>query len=176
MSCFAETIGAGMPNLIAGMLRPLDSAKVLFAVGILLAGHEAFAASIPSFDCRVAGTKAERAICADFELARTDAALASAYGEALRRVRSEPALAAALKREHSEFLKRREGTLDCPDASLLRYMRGWRQWLEAVSVPSPGAQGIWINGSGSIEITPSRKRRAHRARERRRSSQGLLHM
>ena len=72
--------------MIPAMLRPLDPAKVLFAIGILLAGNEAFAASGPSFDCRVASTKAEKAICADGELARTDAALAVSYLEALRRV------------------------------------------------------------------------------------------
>ena len=49
-----------MPNLIAGTLRPLDPAKVLVQIGILLAGNEAFAASGPSFSCRVASTKAER--------------------------------------------------------------------------------------------------------------------
>ena len=128
----------------------------LLALGISLMPPAASAASSPStsIDCKLAKTAVERTICADPELATLDAALAAAYGDALTRVRSERALAAALTCERSEFLASRESVLRSPDASLSRYMRSWRQWLEAIGGPSTSLQGVWINGSGSMVIRP----------------------
>jgi uncharacterized protein YecT (DUF1311 family) len=125
--------------------------RAMVVAGALVVA-EAASASAPSFDCGRARTTVETTICADAELARLDAALAVSYREALRRVQSDRALLAALRREQSEFLASREWTLDAPDVSLARFLQSWRHWLDAVGGARAGFRGAWINSTGSIEV------------------------
>ncbi|HEX8666662.1 MAG TPA: lysozyme inhibitor LprI family protein [Beijerinckiaceae bacterium] len=106
----------------------------------------------PSFDCTRARTAVERAICGDAELARLDAAVAAAYRQALDRLRPDRTLAAALRRDQSEFAASREGALERPDGSLARYLQSRRAWLDTVAAPRSGFEGAWINGAGSLTI------------------------
>jgi len=55
----------------------------------------------PSFNCANATTSTEKLICSDFDLARMDSAMASAYREALQSLPEDQG--AALRREHAEW-------------------------------------------------------------------------
>ena len=129
----------------------------LFVVPGLVILTGVCASAAPSFDCKLARTTVETTICANAELGSLDARIAESYREALRRVRSQDDVAAALKREHAGFLAGREATLHWPDAADLgRYMRAWRTWLDAVGRSPSGLEGVWINGSGRITISTGR--------------------
>src|SRR3712207_6562273 len=70
------------------------------------------ASASPSFDCKMARTTVEKAICADPELSTVDTRLANAYRDASRRLASDAPLTTALKREQAAFLARRASALD----------------------------------------------------------------
>jgi uncharacterized protein YecT (DUF1311 family) len=112
------------------------------------------ALAAPSFECNSAQNLVERAICADPGLAQLDAEIAVAYRSALDRLRSDPGLAALLRRQHEAFIESREAALQWPGASLGGYMRDWATRLDAVGEPRAGLEGVWINRSGSIVIEP----------------------
>lgn len=110
-----------------------------------------------SFDCRRASSDAERAICADPELARLDRELALRYVGARRLLARTPR--AALEADQRRFLAARDEAYEMrgrlPEfADLAGRMRDRSDFLSALSRRAPqGLVGTWAKESGRVEVT-----------------------
>lgn len=75
----------------------------------------------PSFDCTTARKKAEKAICADPELANLDREIQGSYARAV--ARKSPQQARTLKREQDEYIARRNRDFGRPAYDMKKAMR-----------------------------------------------------
>lgn len=79
--------------------------------------------------------------CGDTALPRLETSVALAYRQAAGRVQADPSLLADLGREQASFLQNRETIAADPGMSLARYMRTWRQWLDAIAPGDRAGRG-----------------------------------
>lgn len=111
------------------------------------------------FDCNLAQSALERAICADPDTAQADRAMALAYQAQLAQTK-DAAFAAALRADQRSFLSLREEgwAVERNPEMAAGYLRDatehraeWLNWLN----PSPetGLVGTWANAWGLLEIT-----------------------
>jgi len=134
-------------------------ARYALAAALALLPGSALAAARPSFDCAKASSDAEKAICADSGLARTDVAVMQAYRQ-LRQKLDAPA-AAALAQDQKWFLSARDDALafggDSPTKTLLDLMTARAAFLNQVRVAGPtGLVGHWGNLIGDLTVKNGR--------------------
>jgi uncharacterized protein YecT (DUF1311 family) len=128
---------------------------------VVLAGASAQAA--PSFDCKKASHPAEKAICANQELARLDVDIAKAYGEAAKRLDARGR--AELKQDQGYFIGARNlgaelvstKALLGQDWSMVDFMKERVTFLNSVKVsPSDLGKaaftGEWASSNASVTI------------------------
>ena len=89
-------------------------------------------APAPSFDCKRAASRIEKALCANAALARQDRQVAEAYADALA-INSEKK--AQLLAAQRDWLKRRDQ--DCASAGPACLSRAYQQRLAALKPPAP---------------------------------------
>lgn len=119
-------------------------------VGSMTALRPALAAERPSFDCTKAGTKTEKAICANANLARLDRAIAAAF----RQLKTELEPGDELSEEQAEFLKQRD-SCGADAACLAKKMDSRRRELALVpdkSDPRAVFVGRYENSAGSMIV------------------------
>jgi uncharacterized protein len=114
------------------------------------------AASVaPSFNCAKAGSRAEKAICGNRDLAKADVAIAEAY-QKLRGALDAKA-ADLLAQDQKWFLASRDGVFGFgdknPEKSLLEILGRRVKFLNDVrSVPPEGLVGNWSNVTGDVKV------------------------
>jgi uncharacterized protein len=113
----------------------------------------------PSFDCRRASSDAERAICADPQLARLDRRMAEAY-RAVRARLSAPARE-ALARDQRWFIGARDEWQDNRERAGFRNfddiaerMRNRIAFLDSIQTAPTSLIGSWRNAAGMVEVRP----------------------
>lgn len=109
----------------------------------------------PSFNCRLAESQAEHAICADPELARLDRRMADAYREA--RARLSPQARDALVRDQRWFVGARDEWFENRQRwegfpTLSQRMTERTVFLEALGRGGQGWIGQWRNAAGVVDI------------------------
>ncbi|WP_341988214.1 lysozyme inhibitor LprI family protein [Azorhizobium sp. AG788] len=133
-------------------------ALALAGAGLWLAALPAAAAGEgPSFDCKAARSKPEKAICADPALAALDRKMAAAYRKAMAGL--DASGKNALRADQRLFLEARDIQMTQAkpqDYDLKADMQSRVTLLEGIeTAPRPGWAGTWSNASGEIRIKPS---------------------
>ena len=105
------------PGHIAAKANHKSMAQELERLGALKA-----IAGKPSFNCATARRTVEKAICANPELADLDREVNGSYARAAREAR-DPRQARALRREHKEFIARRNAAFGRPGYDLKEAMK-----------------------------------------------------
>lgn len=148
-------------NLRAGWALPLLA--LLVAAGGAMPAQGAVAATGPrqgaSFDCRKAGSRVEKAICADAGLAALDRRIGTRFGALVRQM--DATTATALRQDQRWFIAIRDRTLGdgsrAPTAEQLDDLKSRLRYraifLDRVALRSaPGMAGIWGNLAGEVRI------------------------
>ncbi|WP_051356734.1 lysozyme inhibitor LprI family protein [Azorhizobium doebereinerae] len=132
---------AGAAALLAGLL----------ALGLSTA-HAA--ADGPSFDCKAARTKVEKAICADPALAALDRRIAAAYQKVMGALDADGK--AALRADQRIFVEARDVQARTEDYDLKADLDGRARLLEGVeTTPRAGFAGTWANVFGEVTVAPA---------------------
>jgi len=122
----------------------MRAASVLIVLSLGLTGP----ARGQSFDCKKAGTKAERRICGDPALALADVALARAFKAALR---AHPGQARALRAEQRRWLESRRDRC-VPDTCMRAVMLERAGALERFAADGGGVTGHYTAGHAELEL------------------------
>lgn len=109
-------------------------------------------AGAPSFDCKLARTRVEKAICASPALSDLDRRIAGAYAAALSGL--DEAGRAALRTDQRLFIDARNSFYGTPDFDLKTDLSDRAQWLERIDTrPRARWDGAWGSVMGEIRIT-----------------------
>lgn len=135
-------------------ILPAACAAVLSALSLNAA---AAPEALPSFDCAKARAGAEKAICANPQLAALDASIAKRYDEARKSL--DAATAEALARDQRYFAKVRDDAFekpfdkDKPIAELATRLKHRDAFLASLDLAErKGFTGRWRNLSGEITL------------------------
>ncbi|GGF64065.1 hypothetical protein GCM10007301_24870 [Azorhizobium oxalatiphilum] len=122
------------------------------SLAAILALPRPAAAAGPSFDCKAARSKTEKAICADPALSALDRRMADAYRKAMAGL--DTAGKAALKNDQIYFLQVRDIQLEQEKEFRLDEDMDWRVKFLASITPAPrtGFTGKWVNANGEITV------------------------
>lgn len=124
--------------------------KVALLLALLLAGS---AQAAPSFDCRKASSKAERAICASPEASALDSDVAQAYRLALSRLADDANAVARLKQDQQSFVSWRDKFIDNQNLVLTDFLARRRDFLLSIDPTTrEGAEGFWRSFWGETRI------------------------
>ena len=129
--------------------------SVLAATILILAALPASAAPEPSFDCRTAKEAAEKAICADEELAALDLGIAEVFKAALGQL--DLASSTALRADQRAWIGARNARFAGEDLKNLKAEMEQRQaMLRETYFAASRFLGNWVNASGSVLIKDRR--------------------
>ncbi len=107
-----------MKRISDPMLTSSRRSVTIFLALLILAGVGTGGAFAASFDCRIAQSKIERAICADLKLSAIDEELAKVYKNALR-LASDPA---AVKKAQHNWLGKVRASAENPELIYAAYL------------------------------------------------------
>ncbi|MFJ3464293.1 lysozyme inhibitor LprI family protein [Achromobacter spanius] len=140
--------------MLTKTLLPAACATVLSALSL---SATAAPEASPSFDCAKARTGAEKAICANPQLAALDASIAKRYSEARNSL--DAATAEALVRDQRDFTKVRDDAFEKPFGNLkpveeiASRMKHRDAFLASLDLGErKGFTGRWRNISGEITL------------------------
>lgn len=140
-------------------LRAVPGAQVGAAAllaGLLALGAPAAhaAADGPSFDCKAARTKVEKAICADPALAALDRRIAAAYQKVMGALDADGKT--ALRADQRVFVEARDIQARTRDYDLKADLDWRARLLESVEItPRAGFAGTWANAYGEVTVAPA---------------------
>ena len=140
--------------MIANLAAIVGGAVLSIASSQTVAGAaSAQPKSTASFDCRRAGTRAEKKICSSPALMKVDREIAERYA-ALRK-KLDPASAKSLAADQRNFLQMRDtAEFGRPDA-LTSALQSRSGFLNAINPGRVGILGRWSNLFSTIEIAPA---------------------
>ncbi|MGU3496387.1 lysozyme inhibitor LprI family protein [Xanthobacteraceae bacterium A53D] len=138
--------------------RPIRAAQALlcatFLAAVLLPVAAHAAAEGPSFDCKAARSKTEKAICASPAASAMDRRVAAAYRAAMATL--DVAGRKALQDDQQFFLQARDMQFAEEKTYKLADDLEWRaQILEAIEPPGAGFAGTWANVNGNMTVKPA---------------------
>ena len=137
----------------------LVAVPLAMLAALLLSSRDAAAQAKPSFDCAKAASVAEKAICADPDLAQADADVAKTYAAALKLL--DARAGKALRDDQGDFIQYRDQIADFNKDTLKNkqtvdlgeFMRDRATFLSAIRKPSvAGLIGTWSSMRGTVEI------------------------
>ncbi len=137
----------------------LVAVPLAMLAALLLSSRDAAAQTKPSFDCAKAASVAEKAICADPDLAQADADVAKTYAAALKLL--DARAGKALRDDQGDFIQYRDQIADFNKDTLKNkqtvdlgeFMRDRATFLSAIRKPSvAGLIGTWSSMRGTVEI------------------------
>lgn len=106
----------------------------------------------PSFDCKLARTRVEKAICASPALSDLDRRIAAAYAAALAGL--DDAGRAALRTDQRLFIDARNAFYGTPDYDLKTDLSDRARWLERIDTrPRARWDGTWGSVMGEIRLS-----------------------
>lgn len=146
-----------MPS--AAICRPHTSRRMAalaaLVFGGMIAGGSALAGPAdPSFDCKAARTKPEKAICADPALAALDRRIAAAYQKAMSAL--DIPGRTALRMDQRAFMEARDIQARRSDYDMKADLAARAAMLESiVLLPRPGFAGTWANVYGQVVVRRS---------------------
>lgn len=106
----------------------------------------------PSFDCRAARSKIEKAICADPALSALDRRIAAAYQKLLAALDAPGRT--ALRMDQRTFLEARDIQARRSDYDLKADLAGRAAFLESIeTAPRAGFTGTWTNVYGDVSVS-----------------------
>lgn len=120
-------------------------------MGALLAPTAALAA--PSFDCKLAKSPVEKAICGDAALAGLDEDMALAYKQALQRVKDDPVSTKILRDDQRLYIASRNEAFGDQYFDMAASMARQVEVLRSVRIKdAPGFEGSWASSNGQVEV------------------------
>lgn len=136
-------------------LWPTGGAMRLAILGAsVLAGlAPAIAVAGPSFDCKLAKSPVEKAICADATLADLDQDMAQAYRQALQRVKDDQVSTKILRDDQRLYIASRNEAFGDKYFDMAASMKHQVEVLRSVRIAdAPGFEGSWASSTGQVDI------------------------